>query len=359
MRLTTTVLLDPEAPATVLALMRNFNRACDWLAAVAFDEKLWHWLPLQRRAYRAVRERFGLSSAQAVVAVRKVASAYAHRRRRTRRVRIRPLGAIPLYKHAYKRDGTVSFCGLRVPFRARPTVTLSGKHQATLSYRNGKFIIQQALEVAEAPERSSTDILGCDLGITNMLVDSEGASYSGAAVEDKRRRYGRRRRNLQRRGTRAARRKLRKISGRQARYQRDINHQIAKRVVAKAQRHCHAIALEQLQGIRGRITARRRQRSRLTNWSFSQLQRFIVYKAALAGVRVLFVSPEHTSQRCPACGLIDRRNRRSQEEFCCVGCGLAGCADAIAARNIRARASWRLADGRGGDTRWRQVHGIK
>ena len=73
--MTTTVLLDPDAPETVLALMRNFNSACNWLAAVAFDEKLWHWLPLQRRAYRVVRERFGLSSAQAVVAVRKVASA--------------------------------------------------------------------------------------------------------------------------------------------------------------------------------------------------------------------------------------------------------------------------------------------
>lgn len=210
-----------------------------------------------------------------------------------------------------------------------------------LCYRRGKFILHQAVEVdvpASAPVR---DYLGGDLGTVNLLTDSEQEAYSGQAVEEKRRIYAHRRRRLQRRGTRAARRKLRALSGRQRRYQRDTNHCLAKRVVAKAQRLCCGIALENLRGIRSRITARRRQRAQLHNWSFGQLRQFIFYKAARAGVPVVFVEPANTSRTCPACGHVDKLNRRSQAHFSCRRCGHAGSADVIAARNIRA---WALGD---------------
>jgi IS605 OrfB family transposase len=178
--------------------------------------------------------------------------------------------------------------------------------------------------------------LGCDLGTVNLLTDSEAEVYSGQMVEEKRRIYVHRRARLQKRGTRAARRKLRKLSGRQRRYQRDVNHGIAKRVVAKAQRLCCGIALEDLKGIRDRIKARHRQRARLHNWAFGQLRQFIVYKATRAGIPVVFVDPANTSRTCPVCGDVDKRNRRSQAEFQCRRCGHEGPADVIAARNIRA-----------------------
>jgi IS605 OrfB family transposase len=106
--------------------------------------------------------------------------------------------------------------------------------------------------------------------------------------------------------------------------------------VAKAQRLCCGIALENLQGIRDRIKARRRQRAQLHNWAFDQLRQFIAYKAARAGVPVVFVDPANTSRTCPACGHVHKLNRRSQAEFSCRRCGHAGPADVIAARNIRA-----------------------
>ncbi len=227
-----------------------------------------------------MRERFQFPSAAAVVAIRKVAYAYRTSTRRGRQVTFRRRGAVPVYGHRYKRDGTVSFYGFRVPFAVRAEARLSSQHQAVLCYRRGKFILHQALEV-DVPEPATVDdYLGCDLGTVNLLTDSEQESYSGQAVEAKRRIYAHRRQRLQQRGTRAARRKLRGISGRQGRYQRDTNHGIAKRVVAKAQRLCCGIALENLRGIRSRITARRRQRAQLHNWSFGQLRQFIVYKVA-------------------------------------------------------------------------------
>jgi len=224
--------------------------------------------------------------------------------------------------------------GFRIPFAARPEAKLSSRHQAVLCYRSGKFVLYQVVEVDVPTPFTVEDYVGCDLGTTNLLTDSEQETYSGQAVEEKRRIYAHRRQRLQKLGTRAARRKLRKLSGRQRRYQRDINHGIAKRVVAKAQRLCRGIALENLRGIRDRITARRRQRARLHNWAFGQLRQFIVYKAARAGVPVVFVDPANSSRTCPACGHVDKLNRRSQAEFSCRRCGHAGSSDVIAARNL-------------------------
>lgn len=83
MRLTTLVQAAPEEPQALLAIILRFNTACNWLSQVAFAEKLFRWLPLQQRAYYELRKRFGLSSAEAVTAIRKVAYVYSDRNRRT------------------------------------------------------------------------------------------------------------------------------------------------------------------------------------------------------------------------------------------------------------------------------------
>ena len=80
-------------------------------------------------------------------------------------------------------------------------------------------------------------------------------------------------------------------------------------------------------------------RATLCSWAFHQLRAFIAYKAALAGVPLVAVDPRDTSRQCPACGCIDKRNRPSQARFSCIGCGLAGPADTIAAINIGRRAA--------------------
>lgn len=338
MKLTTTVRVWPENPTALLSMMERMSLACNWLSHVAFEERTFRWLPLQRRAYHELRHRFGLSGAQAITAVRKVAYAYSNKARRDRLATFRPRGATPVCQHAYKRDGTVRLYGFRMPFKARPGIALSGKRQANLAYRNGRFYLEQVIDAPEMRTYVATDALGCDLGIVNILTDSDGEAYSGAKIEDMRRRHSHRRRNLQRKGTRAAKRKLRLISGRQSRYQRDQNHVISKRVVAKAKDTLRAIALERLDGIRERITVRRRQRARHANWAFFQLRSFIEYKAALQGVPVVLIDPRSTSRTCPKCGAMEKANRVSQAQFLCRSCGFAGNADHIAALNIKARA---------------------
>ena len=136
-------------------------------------------------------------------------------------------------------------------------------------------------------------------------------------------------------GTRSVKRLLRKRRRREMRFASHVNHAIAKDLVAKAKGTGRGIALEDLRGIRSRITARRAQRRDLHSWAFGQLRAFIEHKARKEGVRVELVDPRNTSLTCPGCGEVDKRNRPETDRFQCVGCGLAGPADAIAAENIR------------------------
>src|SRR5207302_3861545 len=52
--------------------------------------------------------------------------------------------------------------------------------------------------------------------------------------------------------------------------------------------------------------------------------------------RVQKIKPAFTSQRCSACGQVDRKSRESQAAFRCTACGYACNADVNAARNIAA-----------------------
>jgi IS605 OrfB family transposase len=126
------------------------------------------------------------------------------------------------------------------------------------------------------------------------------------------------------------------LSGKQRRYQKHVNHCLSKAIVAKALRLGVGIALEDLRGVRTRTekTVRKRQRSRLSNWSFSHLRLCLSYKAKLAGVPLVTVDPRNTSRTCFVCGHRDKGNRTSQECFSCLACGHTDHADHNAAKNI-------------------------
>ena len=112
--------------------------------------------------------------------------------------------------------------------------------------------------------------------------------------------------------------------------------------MTEAQRTSRGIALEDLTGIRARVRLRRPQRVTLHSWTFAQLGQYTAYKAALAGVPVVYADPAYTSQTCSACGHISKNNRPDQATFCCTSCGFAEHADVNAARNIASRgvADW-------------------
>lgn len=75
----------------------------------------------------------------------------------------------------------------------------------------------------------------------------------------------------------------------------------------------------------------------LKNWSYYDLQQKIEYKAKEQGMKVVYIRPEYTSQRCSACGYISKENRPDQATFLCVKCGFKENADYNASQNISIR----------------------
>lgn len=182
-------------------------------------------------------------------------------------------------------------------------------------------------------------VLGVDLGMHALYKDSEGGEYRYPRVQRVRRRYAYDRRALQEKGTRSAHRRLKAMGRREERFIRDVDHCAAKRLADTP--GIGVMAFEDLAYIRrqarkGTKTGRRR-RNMLNQWPFFQLQEFTAYKAAAKGIQVVMVDPAYTSQRCNACGYVDKRNR-DRARFDCLNCGHSDDADHNAALNIRDRA---------------------
>jgi IS605 OrfB family transposase len=179
------------------------------------------------------------------------------------------------------------------------------------------------------------EAVGIDTGVTNIATDSDGTIHTNEAIERTRQRQQSLRSSLQSRGSLSAKRHLRKLSGKQRRFQKDTNHVLSKRIVAKAKHTKRGIALEDLTHIHQRTRVRgKEQRAKHSNWSFAQLRTFLTYKAKLAGIPVILVDPRYTSQRCFVCGHTEKGNRKNQSEFLCRACGHTTHADVNAAKNI-------------------------
>ena len=211
-----------------------------------------------------------------------------------------------------------------------------------MAYIGGEFYLLATCEVEEPEVKEVVSYLGVDLGIVNLATDSAGHVYGGGQVNGLRRRHAKLRGRLQSRGTKSARRLLRKRSRKEQRFAADVNHCIAKELVwamdSLAERTGRGIALEDLTGIRERVRVRKAQRRQHSSWAFADLRKKIAYKARLLGIPVTAVDPRNTSRTCHECGHCEKGNRQSQARFECQSCGHVSNADYNAACNIAGRA---------------------
>jgi len=349
MKLTAQVKLlpTPEQADALRHTLEQANAACRFVSDTGWETKTFRQYDLHHKCYRAVREQFGLSAQVAVRAIAKVADAY-KLDRKTKRT-FKTTGSIAYDDRILSwrlQDQTVSIwtvngrlhisfvCGER-----QMELLQTRQGESDLGLFKGKFFLSATCEVDEPKPVDVEGTLGVDLGVTNLAVDSDGEVHKASHINNVRHRHRRLRAKLQAKGTRSAKRKLKRLSGKERRFAKDTNHCISKKLVAKAKDTNRAIVLEDLGGIRERVTVRRAQRATLHSWAFYQLRAFVTYKAKRVGVPVFLVDPRNTSRTCPACGHVDKANRPSQSRFSCVVCGFAGLADHIAAVNIGRRAA--------------------
>ena len=174
----------------------------------------------------------------------------------------------------------------------------------------------------------SNNTVGIDLGINNIAVTSQKQFFNSSQIKLKKLKFKHLKAKLQAKGTKSAKKLLKKISGREKRFMTWVNHNISKSIINKVEEG--TIVLEELKGIR-KSKVRKKQRFWLHSWSFYQLQRFIEYKAVRGGIKIIKVNPRNTSKICNSCGNL---GSRCKSFFTCSHCGYSLNADLNASFNL-------------------------
>ncbi|MGO1022184.1 RNA-guided endonuclease InsQ/TnpB family protein [Streptomyces rubiginosohelvolus] len=365
MKIVTQVKLIPKADqaAALRSTLRTVNEAANWVSGVAFERGVPREYELRKHTYAELKAQ-GLGAQAAQHVIKKTRDAYttlkanikagnlgkpASKRRRkaeSKPIVFRPEAAQPYddrclsWQYDQQTVSIWTTAGrLRgVRFACSPdALRMLREHrkgESDLIERDGAFYLIAVCDIPEPEVYEPAGFVGVDLGIVNIATASTGYRAAGRGLNRHRKRQLDLRKKLQAKGTKSAKRLLKKRSRKEARHTANVNHIISKTIVTTAERTGSGIALEDLTGIRSRVRLRKDQRTSLHSWSFHQLGQYIEYKAKRAGVPLVYVDPAYTSQQCSECGHIDRKNRVDQATFACRSCGALMHADDNASHNI-------------------------
>lgn len=318
MKLTLKIKLLPtdEQVNLLLKTMKEANTVCNAISDVAWQEKIFNNFKLHHKVYHSYKATFNLSSQMLIRQIAKVADAYKLDKKSKRT--FKPLGSIAYDSRimTYKPNNVVSLWCIggrqKIDFVCHnPAYIPYIKGEADLVYKKGKFYLFQTVDVPEEDVNDVEEFVGCDFGLTDIVVTSDGVKYSADGLNAYREHRQKVRSSIQRKGTRNSRKLLKRLSGKEKTHASIINHTIAKSIVQSAKEQGKGIAIEDLTGIR--FTSKKRNkkfRTKLGKWNFSMLRRYIEYKALLNGVKCIAVAPAYTSQTCSTCNHIGKRTNK-------------------------------------------------
>jgi IS605 OrfB family transposase len=322
-------------------LQELFTKGCNQVAAVAFLEKERNRIRLHHLCYRALRQSLPeLGSQMCCNVIAKTATSL-KALKSPKQVLFKRGCSVHFDKRTYSlKGGVLSLFTLQG--RIRIPLEISKYHQRSLDagtpkeaelVRRGKrWFFHLVLDPPDILPIEDGQAIGVDLGENVLAATSTGKLFGGGPLRAQRDRFLGMRGRLQSNGSQSARQRLRKISGREQRHVKYVNHCIAKQIVLEARKNgCSKIVMEDLKNIRERIKAGKKLRSRLHRWSFDQLRQSVEYKAQALGMQVQYVSPAYTSLTCSHCFSL---GTRSKHHFSCSICGSLQHSDLNASRNI-------------------------
>lgn len=200
--------------------------------------------------------------------------------------------------------------------------------------------LSAATAIPEFEAEQAAHVVGIDRGLRFLAAcyDEKGKSilFSGQKILRKRRKYKKLRAELQAKGTKSAKRRLKKIGQRENRWMSDVNHRLTKTLIDHYGSNT-IYALEDLTDVRfATEKSPKDQRYEIVSWAFYQFEQFLTYKANLNSSAAVKVPAKYTSQRCPKCGRIHKDNRDHELHlYTCDKCGYKSNDDRLAAMNIQ------------------------
>jgi IS605 OrfB family transposase len=330
--------VEPDDSDRLLRTIEQFNHATNYCAVWGYTHDTRSKRRVHDATYYNVREKYGLPASLATSA-RDVACEALRALKLKKLPRFDLYGAIRYNKRVMnlwmdRKEVSLSTINGRV----RASFVLPEYYEqyrdwviksSTLSYREGLFYLHVTVG-RKAPPTIEGGVLGIDRGIVNIAVLSNNVFFNSRKVKNTRAKYAYLRGRLQQKGTRSAKRKLKRLSKREKRFMADMNHRISKEIASMP----YAVfALEDLKSIRVQKRRGRRFDRKLNNWAFYQLEAFLRYKTEAVGKKVVLVDSRYSSQKCSRCGHTYKGNRNGHD-FHCKNCGYRNHADMNAAFNI-------------------------
>ena len=244
----------------------------------------------------------------------------------------------------------------------RVVIPLTGKHVISGNIRVILDGARQRVEVhytaeVDVPASLKGEAAGLDAGLSEVFTDEQGNRYGKEIGEilindsdqvcDK----GRKRNKLYQLEQKArAAGKIQKANNirrfnlgnvKQRKQRRKMQIEIERQVNTALnqvldKRQPAQIIIEKLD-LRGKTPSKQLSR-RVSLWARSTLNDRTEFKASSGGSCRQHVNPAYSSQTCPSCGFVHRRNRNG-DRFQCQYCRCRDDADRVAAHNLKARAS--------------------
>jgi len=206
--------------------------------------------------------------------------------------------------------------------------------------KNGKIFLYLVVKIPQ--QKTALDfnrIVGVDLGINTPLcaaLNDDENHYNGFSIGSResflkvRMKLFAQKREMQRalrsstnggRGRKHKLQALERLNEKERNWVRLQNHIFSKNLIEFAKKNnAGIIHMEKLTGFgRNKFNEIEEEGYKfiLRYWSFFELQQDIEYKAKLAGIRIRYVNPYHTSQICSYCGHYETGQRVSQAKFVC------------------------------------------
>jgi IS605 OrfB family transposase len=327
--------VHPDIVPEIDKTLERFADACNRILDTAKMEGVTNTTKLHHLTYYQVKDATGLKANHICQAIRRVVGNL----KASYKVKTFRPTSISLDVRTFVYDQEKQSVGITL-INGRKWFTLSiGNYQRALlkdqsptsatlvKRRDESYYIQICVDIPTQPTNKTPKVIGVDLGRRSIAATSTAHTWDGEQLNRIRDRYSRVRANVQAKRTRSSRRLLRRLSGRERRFQKWLNNNISKQLVAEAKQLNAGLAFEDLTNIRQSLNKKPRsktERRKTNNWSFYQLRTQVLYKAAIAGVEVVFVPSAYTSQTCARCHHVHplpRKSYRSGKKFKCGNCG--------------------------------------
>jgi IS605 OrfB family transposase len=207
------------------------------------------------------------------------------------------------------------------------------------------------LELDEPTPQQGSNVLGVDINAARIAVtiaDMRGNPlrqlYLARELQRHQIRFEERRAKLQQlRDSMPSGRaglKLKGLAKKHRNYTQTRIWQLSKQIADLARLYNADIAIEKLRGLRKhKHEWRKTQRKKTNRIPYAIITHALRHRARVEGRILVDVDPAFTSQTCPRCGNVARRNRANWAYFRCIACGYEANSDRVASLNICRRAA--------------------